>query len=241
MKSIGSSAFWKKFLTGVAMFTLLSVMYGGPIVDYGRAQWLAYRLPRAELFGPATYNIRMQSYFESNEKTQVDVYVLTKGPEGFIDTSGNVKLGVDNITEQQIVLVGPHSEVLARHTIAAEKTFVQSRLSKKDGYAIVEISRIIPGKLNELALERYMVMPGEIRELPESTIDRKSFGGESFDMRRAIRRWRYIQAKKRRAHLQQHDGEFRRPFRRHSEPTRDDDQQDRPGSESDAPRQPLST
>ncbi|MBA2113196.1 hypothetical protein HOV93_03450 [Planctomycetes bacterium FF15] len=150
-------------LPGLVLFSALAYMHGPSYVAYFQKELLAYRMPRESLWGPVKYNVRLKADFVSEFGDDCQVYVLTD-----LKPAKN-----ESTNREELILVDKWSQIVDRQIATDVGAIRSTHLSPQDGYAMLEVIRIVPENRRQAEIVHYQVTAKQIAMVESETRDLK--------------------------------------------------------------------
>ncbi len=212
MKSSPTNVWTQTVLPALFLFGGIGAIYGPAYVDYFQHQWLTFTLSRESLLGPQVYEVALDSDFQDDTGANCRVMLLANKDQQHSETSNR----------QELVLIDKWNHVVQRDLQTEVGAIQSSRMTRQDGYAVVEIVRTIPDNRRMAEVVRYSVTAERIAEL----------GSEYRDM---WPEWERFE-RNRRAHWRRRH----RSSGRHPRQASDDEPQSGPQAARKQPQQSIS-
>lgn len=146
-------------LPGVILFGALAMMYGPSYLRYIRQNYVAYSMLRDSMFGPIRYDVQLQSAFVSETGDLWHVYLLTD-----LEQSND-----EERNRQELLLVDQDGRITNRDVETEVGAIRSSHLTPFDGYAMVEVTRHVPGDPYASEVVHYEVSSQEIAMVDSET------------------------------------------------------------------------
>lgn len=146
-------------LPGLILFGVLAMMYGPSYVRYLRQNYVAYSMLRDSMFGPIRYDVQLESGFISETGDEWHVYLLT-----------DLEQSKEEGRNRQELLIVDHDGHITNRDLETEVGAIQSsHLTPFNGYAMVEVTRKVPGDPFASEVVHYEVSSEEIAMVDSET------------------------------------------------------------------------
>lgn len=148
-------------LPGLVLFSALAYMHGPAYVAYFKKQVLAYSMPRESFWGPVMYKVRLKADFVSEYGDDCQVFVLTD-----LD-----QVKEERSNRQELILVDKWNRVVDRQVTTDVGAIRSTHLSPQDGYAMLEVIRLVPDNHRQAEIVHYQVTAEQIAMINTETRD----------------------------------------------------------------------
>ena len=146
-------------LPGLILFGVLGMMYGPSYARYIRQNYVAYSMLRDSMFGPIRYDVQLESGFVSETGDMWHVYLLT-------DLEQSKEEGRNR---QELLIVDQDGHITNRDLETEVGAIQSSHLTPFNGYAMVEVTRHVPGDPYASEVVHYEISSQEIAMVDSKT------------------------------------------------------------------------